>query len=127
RWVLKRRDLRALAIIVQRKYRRLGDRLLGIVELAEEKNRPAYFSPELYSAAIKQVAEESNKYNFADAVSNRNTKRDLYVAAGLLTLAVLPSLLVPAAGWNALRRWLMPLGSVPRFTLVDIEGLPAEQ
>jgi len=34
RWVLHRRDFRDLARLVQQKYRRLGDRLLGIVELA---------------------------------------------------------------------------------------------
>src|ERR1700733_5031831 len=38
RWVWRRRDLRALANLVQKKYRRLGDRLLGIVELANEQH-----------------------------------------------------------------------------------------
>ena len=45
RWVFHRRDTRALARLVQRRYRRLGDRLLGIVELADEEKRPAYFRP----------------------------------------------------------------------------------
>ena len=45
RWVFHRRDTRALARLVQRRYRRLGDRLLGIVELADEEKRPAVFSP----------------------------------------------------------------------------------
>ena len=35
RWVFHKRDTRALAKLVQRRYRRLGDRLLGIVELAD--------------------------------------------------------------------------------------------
>src|ERR1700685_2101078 len=34
RWIWRRRNLPALANLVQKKYRRLGDRLLGIVELA---------------------------------------------------------------------------------------------
>ena len=56
RWVFHKRDTRALAKLVQRRYRRLGDRLLGIVELADEEKRPAIFSPALYKAAISQVA-----------------------------------------------------------------------
>jgi hypothetical protein len=127
RWIVRRRDLRTLAILVQRKYRRLGDRLLGIVELADEKTRPAFFSPELYAAAIEQVATESGKYNFLEAVSDRGAKRELWTAGGLLILAILPALLVPAAGWNVLRRWLAPLGNVPRFTLVELQDLPASK
>src|SRR3982750_2990251 len=51
RWVLNRRDQRELAMLVQRKYRKLGDRLLGIVELANEHEHSANFSPALYRAA----------------------------------------------------------------------------
>lgn len=127
RWVFRKRDLRALAILVQRKYRRLGDRLLGIVELADEKTRPAYFSPELYAAAIDQVALESSKYDFLEAVSDRGAKREVYIAAAMILIALIPALLVPAAGWNVLRRWLGPFANVPRFTLVEIEGLPPSQ
>ena len=38
-WIWRRRDYRALANLVQRHHRRLGDRLLGIVELADETRR----------------------------------------------------------------------------------------
>lgn len=49
-WVWQRRDSRALANVVQRKHRRLGDRLLGIVELADEESvrltsRPSCAAP----------------------------------------------------------------------------------
>ena len=47
RWIWGRRSIRALAVIVQKRYRRLGDRLLGIVELAEPSARPSNFSAEL--------------------------------------------------------------------------------
>src|SRR5690242_2353029 len=50
RWVVRPRGMREFAVLVQHKFRRLGDRLLGIVELADEAKRPAYFSPELYKA-----------------------------------------------------------------------------
>ena len=44
-WVWHRRDMGELATLVQQKYRRLGDRLLGIVELAGEREHLSNFSP----------------------------------------------------------------------------------
>lgn len=127
RWVFGRRDLRALARLVQQRYRRLGDRLLGVVELTEEQRHLPDFSPELYRAAIQQVAQESANYDFAAAVSSRTARRTLAACAGLLGLVLLPVGFTPAAALNALQRWLKPLATVERFTLVEIAGLPAEK
>src|SRR5687768_10944659 len=69
KWIINPPDTKALAVLVQRKYRRLGDRLLGIVELSNEATRPAYFSPELYRAAISQVNDEASKYDFQQAAN----------------------------------------------------------
>ena len=74
-WVVKRRDQRKLAVLVQKRFRRLGDRLLGIVELSAEHKHDSNFSPELYRAAINQVAEKADKYRFADAVETRGMRR----------------------------------------------------
>jgi hypothetical protein len=126
-WLVRPRDLRALAVLVQKKYRRLGDRLLGIVELAAEDTRPAYFSPELYRAAIHQVADESGKYDFSEAADRTRARRQLYLAGTLLGFVILPALLLPDASWNAFRRWIAPLARIPRFTLVELAELPSEQ
>ena len=126
-WVFRPRDLRALAVLVQRKYRRLGDRLLGIVELSDEASRPAYFSPELYRAAITQVTDEAVKYNFSDAANRTRTNRQLLASAGLLVLVLLPALILPDATWNSFRRWIAPLARIPRFTLVELAGMPQER
>lgn len=126
-WVLHRRDWRALAVIVQRKYPRLGDRLLGIVELAEESKRPAYFSPELYHAAIEQVAEESAKYDFIKAGDARKTRRQAVSGVSLLALAVLAVIILPAAALNSFRRWIAPLAKIPRFTLVQFAQVEAQK
>src|ERR1700735_3593 len=56
RWIWSRPTSRTLAVIVQKRYRRLGDRLLGIVELADPAARPSHYSQELCAAAIAQVA-----------------------------------------------------------------------
>ena len=127
RWVFRRRDLKQLALLVQSRYRRLGDRLLGIVELADEMKRPPNFSPELYRAAIDQVSADASKYNFPEAISGRTARLEVMVTAALIFLVFVPALLLPQASWNAFRRWIAPTASIPRFTLVELAGLSAEQ
>ncbi len=127
RWVLRPRGLREFAVLVQRKFRRLGDRLLGIVELADEANRPAYFSPELYRAAIEQVAAESAKYDFRQSANPRRMRVQSVAACSLLAVLVLVALILPEAAWNSFRRWIAPLARIPRFTLVELARLPSEQ
>jgi hypothetical protein len=127
KWVLQRRDFRALSKLVQKKYRRLGDRLLGIVELADEKQRPIHFSPALYRAAIKQVAADAMQFDFREAVRVKPARVYTFALAGLVVLLLFPMLIVPAAGWNAFLRWMAPASGVTRYTLVNLEGLPQEQ
>ena len=126
-WVFRPRDLRALAVLVQRKYRRLGDRLLGIVELSDEASQPEYFSPELYRAAIAQVTEEAEKYNFSEAANRSRAQRQLVTGAVLAGVVLIPALVLPEAVWNSFRRWIAPLAKIPRFTLVKLVGLPEER
>ena len=127
KWVIQPPDLKALAILVQRKYRRLGDRLLGIVELSDEHRRPAYFSPELYRAAIAQVNEEASKYNFQEAANRTATRRQLIISGALLCVLLLPAMVLPEATWNSFRRWIAPIAKIPRFTLVELAGMPNHQ
>src|SRR5687768_10103884 len=112
KWVIQPPDLRALAVLVQRKYRRLGDRLLGIVELTNEATRPVYFSPELYRAAIAQVNEEASKYNFSEAANRQASRRQLLTSAGLLLIVLVPAMILPEATWNSFRRWIAPIAQV---------------
>ncbi len=125
-WVFKRRDWRSLSVIVQKKFRRLGDRLLGIVELSTESKHDANFSPELYQAAINQVSNETVQFDFREAVDKRRSKKLIFATVGLALLALLPSLIIPAASQNVLSRWIAPLAAIPRYTLVKLEDLPAQ-
>ena len=127
KWVIQPPDLKALAVLVQRKYRRLGDRLLGIVELSDEHRRPAYFSPELYRAAIAQVNEEASKYNFQESADRTATRRQLITSGAVLFILLLPAMVLPEATWNSFRRWIAPMARIPRFTLVELAGMPNEQ
>ena len=126
RWVFQRRDTRALAMLVQRRYRLLGDRLLGIVELADEEKRPAIFSPSLYRAAIGQVAGEALKLDFKQTVNPRPARQRAVVAATLVAVAVAVWGIIPQAGWNTLKRWGQPVSDIPRHTLVGLTGFTNE-
>jgi hypothetical protein len=123
-WVWNRRDTRAMANIVQKQHRRLGDRLLGIVELADATKRPPNFSDALCRAAISQVSTEALKVDFRMAVATRKPRIYSLVAVVLVLLVLTPCVLVPDASANALVRWLWPVSSTPRFTFVSINELP---
>ena len=125
-WIWRRRDLRALAALVQKKYRRLGDRLLGVVELANEQEHLSNFSPALYQAAIAQVAEEAQEFDFRQSVNARPAKNSGWTAAALALCLLAASLALPQASWNAWLRWIEPGASVPRYTLVVLDGFQPE-
>ena len=125
-WIIRRPGVKELAALVQRCYRQLGDRLLGIVELADESARPPHFSEELYEAAIQQVSVDALHYDFDQAASTLGLRRLAVVSVVLgLILAVLGGAF-PGAAVNAFSRWLTPYREVPRYTLVRIENLRTE-
>jgi hypothetical protein len=125
RWLWRRRDLKALANLVQKKYRRLGDRLLGIVELANEERHFSNFSPALYHAAIHQVAEEARNYDFGQSVSAARARKTAFLTVALAACLAMVFAVLPRPGWNAFLRWGAPMAGIPRYTLVDLEGLPS--
>ncbi len=123
-WVWNRRDILDMSTLVQRHYRRLGDRLLGIVELADTSKRPANISQALCEAAIRQVSAEAKDFDFKGAVSKRQPKRFTIAFACLALAAGATCIAVPQASWNALLRWLLPASSVSRYTFVSLQDLP---
>ncbi len=124
RWIWRRRDARALARLVQKQYPRLGDRLLGAVELAA--GRAPNLSPELCRAALRQVAQEAERCDFRQAVNVRRPRRMGALALLLAGLLVAVFVVAPDAAWNALRRWGRPLAPIERFTFVSLEAMPDE-
>jgi len=125
-WVWRRRDLKAFARVVQKHHRRLGDRLLGIVELAREGASSANMSPALREAAIRQVAKEAAAMDFKAAVSLAQATRWLIVALALSCLVAAPFAIVPQAGWSAFKRWVAPVSGAERFTFVELGRLPGK-
>jgi len=125
-WVWQRRDLRALSNVVQHGHRRLGDRLLGIVELAEEKQRPQNMSLALCRAAIRQVSADAAKFDFLEVVNARPARLAAFALAGVLVPVAFAFGVAPAAGWNALQRWAAPVAGIPRYTFIALENVPAQ-
>jgi len=123
-WLLRRRDARDLARIVQRQFPRLGDRLLGAVELTRGEHPDA--SPALLRAALSQVAQETEGYAFEEAAPHRALR--LWVALPVVAGVILfvGALLVPQALRQSFRRWLFPIADIERYTLVSLAELPGE-
>lgn len=125
-WLWNRRGPAQLAKLLQRHFKTLGDRLQGVIELTETNDLPANISPALMRAAIRQVAEESDRFDFGNAVPVRPARRWALAAVGLAVLTAAPFVLVPKAATNALARWLRPWASIDRYTFASLEALPDE-
>ena len=69
RWVWRHRRLEQLARLLARKHPRVGDQLLGIIELVRNDFEQAR-SPALCEAAIREVAHDARRRDFRDAVPN---------------------------------------------------------
>jgi hypothetical protein len=128
KWLWSRRGPAQLAKLLQKHFRVLGDRLQGVIELTEMKELPENISPALLRAAIRQVADDSGRQNFKEAVPTRPARRWAY-AAGLVTvLTAVPFLMAPLrhAATNAAQRWAMPWADIERFTFTTVEQLPKD-
>jgi len=126
-WVFRRRDDRALACLVQKRFPRLGDRLLGIVELTQENDPDSEFSPALGRAAVRQVANDAGTFEFTEAVNDRPPRRRLMQLGACALIIAAIMVLAPGAGWNACLRWGRSLADLPRYTLLQIQGLQEQR
>lgn len=125
-WLWHRRGPAQLAKLLQRHFKTLGDRLQGIIELTETNDLPPGISPALMRAAIRQVAEESGRFDFGQAVPVRPARQWALAAIVLAALTTAPFVFAPKAATNALTRWLMPWASIDRYTFASLDALPDE-
>lgn len=125
RWVWQVRGLEEVARLIGRRFRSLGDQLLGIIEIVREHAAGALSrSPALCEAAIRQVAERAGQHDLRDAVPPTRLGRFATLAAVPVALAALLAVGVPDAAGNAWARLLAPWRTIPRFTFARIEPLP---
>ena len=120
-WVWRHRSLEGIARLLQHKFPRFGNHVLGIVELASNRSDTSA-SPALVEAAMRQVDAEVAKHNLADAVPNPRHRRWTYAAGVPIILVVIGILVIPATSRNTLARWLTPWRDVERYTFAQLEG-----
>src|SRR5947209_12232272 len=96
RWIWRQRRLEQLARLMSRTHPRIGDQLLGIIELVNSESEPAR-SRELCEAAVNQVAERARPSDFAKAVPKPKHRRRTALAAGALAVGLVLLALYPAA------------------------------
>ena len=120
-WVWKHRQLEGVARLLQHKFPRFGDHVLGIVELARDRGNESS-SPALVAAAMRQVDAEVARHNLAEAVPNPQHRRWAWAAALPLLLVVVGAVVIPATSRNALVRWLTPWRDVARYTFAQLAG-----
>lgn len=120
-WVWKHRQLDGVARLLQQKFPRFGDHVLGIVELARNRE-DQLSSPTLVEAAMRQVDDEVARHNLADAVPNPRHRRWAWAAALPLVLIAIGAFVIPATSWNTFARWLTPWRDVARYTFAQLEG-----
>ncbi|MBL6764321.1 MAG: hypothetical protein ISQ14_05145 [Verrucomicrobiae bacterium] len=125
-WRWDRRAHKSYARLIQHSQRRLGDRLLGAVELATGEADANRMSPALRRAAILQVADSAADFDFTSIVDHSGTRRLMAVAGFAALLAVTAGALAPAASVNALVRLVAPFAGTPRYTFVRLVDLPEE-
>jgi hypothetical protein len=125
-WLWNRRGEADLAKLLQRHFRILGDRLQGVIELTQAEELPENISPALLRAAIHQVAEESGRKDFTEAVPTAPARRWAIAAIVVGGLAAAPFLIAPKAATNAAQRWAMPWADIERYTFTTVEQIPNE-
>jgi len=124
RWVWRQRSLEDAARLLKRTFPRLGDQLLGIVELAHVEAGSAGRSERLVQAAMEQAADAVKDKDFSHAVPEAKHFQWGWAAGVAAMLAVAALTLVPEAAWNAMARWVTPWRDVERYTFAKIEKLP---
>lgn len=123
RWIWGTRTMEQVATLVKQSFPALGDQLLGVVELARD-NASLGTSETLARAAVDHVDSVVRDRDLSDAVPRPAHKKWALYAAVPVGLMLLALLVVPAAGLNALQRWLMPWTDTERYTFAQVVDLP---
>ncbi len=123
RWVWQTRQLEQAARLLRHHFPRIGDQLLGIVELAHNELEQER-SEALCQAAMRQVDHEVRDCDFRGAVPHPRHRHWAWGTGLVMTIAAAALVIVPAASTNALARWLFPWRDTPRYTFVQLSDIP---
>jgi hypothetical protein len=124
RWVWRQRRLEDAARLLRGAFPRLGDQLLGIVELARGDHLPEGRSERLVEAAIAQAAEAVKDQDFSHAVPRARHLEWGWATAGAFALVILAFVFASDAARNALARWAASWQPIERYTFAKVEPIP---
>lgn len=123
-WILKRRSYAQIAIIIQKKFKKIGDKLQSAVELSYEENSNKFQSEQLRSAALQQIAEETKNLNFSKAINRAKTAKFAIISICLITILLILAKFATPAIKNSFDRFFRPFANTPRFTFVLPDNIP---
>jgi hypothetical protein len=123
RWIWRTRRPDQVARLLRHRFPSFADQLLGIIELVASEPEQRR-SQALCQAALRQVDAATADYDFRGAVPCPRHRHWAWAAGVPSALALAVLVLVPAAGTNALARWLMPWKAVERYTFAQLTPLP---
>jgi hypothetical protein len=124
RWVWRQRRPAQLARLLSGVHPRIGEPLLGVIELQQSDTEQAR-SRALCAAAMEQVAGEVQRWDLHAAVPHPRHRLWAWLFAVPAGAALGLLAVVPAAALNAWTRLLAPGRDVPRYTFAAVEALPA--
>ena len=124
RWVFERPGPERVAKFMGKLDSRVGDRLLGAVELAHGGNESWAGSPALRQAAILQVTRQLSEVRAEERLDRKKTRKIIAVAGGIFAGLLFYLVWVPDAALNSFQRWLKPSSAIERFTFVRLSGFP---
>lgn len=126
RWVLRHRRENQIARLISKHYPGLGDRLLGVIELESQHDDASSMSPRLRAAAMEGVAAEAKLRDLDQALPGTWNKKWTFAVSALASIIIAALIITPSAGLNALKRWIMPLSDIERFTTtrIDPDSIP---
>jgi hypothetical protein len=128
RWVWRQRRLEDAAKLIRRRFPRMGDQLLGIVELAQPQSATTVaapgHSPRLIEAAMQQAEAAVQSQDFTAAVPTPKHRRWALRCGVLALLIGITFGLQFEAASNSFQRWATAWKQTDRFTFARIT--PAE-
>jgi hypothetical protein len=122
KWFRTERTPRQLASLLARSNPALGDRLLGVIDLASSAPDETV-SPRLRQAAIVQNAQELAGKDFFSGRPRKPVITRVFLPVFLIVIAGSVFLAFPDAAGNAWRRWANPFHPPERFTFTVLEPL----
>ena len=110
-----------LAKCVRNIYRAKGERLLGIIEIAEEKKKANHsFSKQIFEAAQIKMAQEITSLNVSEVFPWKKVRGASTSACAIFLIILSVCISYPELSQNTFNRWAFPFSSIDRTTLTEI-------